>query len=182
MRAWMLTLVAVCALLQGGCSKQEEAPAGQPAAGEEPTAGQATGALEEAAEPGDDTAEMAAAKAARAMGTSADEAPVYIKKLFTHIKEITRLTRENLDDCAKAAEVVGAYVDQHQEEMDALSKQAREAAEKMTDTEKMKYAMQVQALFASEMRELYSVQMQFARKCSQQAQEIGRTLSKLKMK
>lgn len=192
MQSWTWTVCGAVALLLGGCSKQADQPAGSgPAAAParqpeeqassadeaEVPAGKEAGQAEAAAE----TAE-AAARAARVMGTGADEAPACMKKLFVHIKEITRLTRENLDDCVKAAEVVRAYVDKHQEEMDALSRQAREAAEKMSDAEKIKYGMQVQALFASEMKEILQVQMQFAQKCSEQAKVIGGALSKLEMK
>jgi len=131
-----------------------------------------------------DAAEAATVSALREK-VDTEDAPEYLKKLVGHLNEIIRLTRENLNDCAKAEEQLSGYLKSNQEEMTALSQTMEAATKKMADPNdpnKLRLAKQLISLMVPTVDEIQKVMSEFSQKCPTQAAVVGEAMRSLKAK
>lgn len=112
-------------------------------------------------------------------GVDVSGAPDYMKKSIETIKDVNKLIKDNMTDCAKAVDVVNKYVQAHQADLDAMSKAADEATAKMSDDEKMKMGQQMMALMGPNMQDIMATQMEFSQKCASEAGKINEVMKKI---
>lgn len=167
--AWMVALVAV-SLAWSGCSKESEEVA-KPAEAAAPSAEVKT--PEEAVKAGEEAAKV---MAAATEGVDTADAPEYLKKIAQHMKGISKVLKDNMDDCAKCVVALGKYMEDNRADIDAMNKAAREAQDKMSDMDKMKIAQQAAALMGPVMQEFGGVQAAFAQKCPKELANIAGVL------
>jgi FtsZ-interacting cell division protein ZipA len=185
----VVAILAIAGLVLSGCNDKNkekgEVPEKEKAAKkatEEKPAEVATDTGKTDAEAIDDAAKMAEVAAAMAKGVDTADAPDYLKKMVDHLNQINKLTKENLGDCIKAADIIGKYVEANKVEMEKLSKSMETAADKLSDAEKLKMAQQLMALMAPTITETQQVMTEFAQKCPTQATAVGKAMSALKSK
>jgi hypothetical protein len=168
---WVLAMGLTATLLVfTACKKQEATTATDPTSETDTSKG------------ADVAKAVAAAAAEAAKNTNVGDAPDYMKKSVDFIKDINKLMKDNMSDCAKATEMVNKYVEEHKTELDALKKATDDATAKMTDDEKMKLGQQMLGLMAPVMQEVAQTQMEFSQKCASEAQKIGEAMKKLSSK
>ena len=176
------TLLVCFGLIITGCQKdKQEQPEASKAEESAMKTADETKPAEAEATAGPSATEMAeAAKAAagvaKAMG--AGEAPEVMKKMAEHIKGITKAVKDNMSDCKKAAEAADAYVKANQADVDEFNKHF----EKAPEAEKVKLAMQFQALITPVIQEFVTVQIQFTQKCAAEAKVLAKLMKKIQTK
>ncbi|MBW1808139.1 MAG: hypothetical protein JRJ19_05420 [Deltaproteobacteria bacterium] len=185
----VIAILAIAGLVLSGCNDKKKDKAEAPETGKaakkatEDKAVEVAKAAEKAETKGvDDAAKMAEVAAAMAKGVDTSDAPDYLKKMVDHLNQINKLTKENLGDCVKAAEIVGKYIEANKEEMEKLSKTMETVANKLSDADKLKMAQQLMALMAPTINETQKVMTDFAQKCPTQATAVGQAMSALKSK
>jgi FtsZ-interacting cell division protein ZipA len=185
----MVAILAIAGLVLSGCNDKKKDKAEVPETGKAAKEATADKAAEVAKAPekadaigADDAAKMAEVAAAMAKGVDTTDAPDYLKKMVVHLNQINKLTKENLGDCVKAADIVAKYIEANKVEMEKLSKTMETAADKLSDAEKLKMAQQLMALMAPTINETQKVMTEFAQKCPTQAAAVGQSMSALKAK
>jgi hypothetical protein len=170
--AWIVVVVAA-SLAWSGCKPgaEETAKPDEEAAPATPAAGVTT--PEEAVKMGEEAAKV---MAAATEGVDTADAPEYLKKIAQHMKGISAVLKENMDDCAKGVAALNKYMEDNRADIDAMNKAAREAQDKLSDMEKMKIAQQVAALMGPVMQEYGGVQAAFAQKCPKELSNIAGVL------
>jgi hypothetical protein len=113
---------------------------------------------------------------------NADDAPKYLKDMVGHLKQINKLTKDNLSDCTAAATAVEKYVKDNEGNLKALKTQADEAQKTMKPEDQAKMAGAAMALIGPVMQDMMKVQMEFAQKCPKESKDLNKSLSALKMK
>jgi len=170
--SWIVVLIAV-SLVWSGC-KQEAEETTKPAEAAAPSAEVKT--PEDAVKAGEEAAKV---MAAATKGVDTADAPEYLKKIAQHMKGISKVLKENIDDCAKGVVALNKYLEDNRADIDAMSKTAREAQDKMSDMDKMKIAQQAAALMGPVMQEFGGVQAAFAQKCPKELADIATAMRKL---
>ncbi len=190
-RFWGVIAIATLALGVGllGCEKK-----GEEGKAEDSKAATDTAAKKTADEAKPETVDMKAAdkkmdEAAKELegamakgGGNADDAPEYMKEMVGHLKEINTLTKDNMDDCEKAGELLQAYVKDNEAKLQELSKQADADKKDMSPEEKQKMAQSAMALIGPLMQDMMKTQMQFAKKCPNEATALQNAMQSMKMK
>jgi hypothetical protein len=165
-RFWGVIAIATLALGVGllGCEKK-----GEEGKAEEKKAATDTAAKKKADEAKPDTADTKAAEkkmdeAAKELGEAmakgggnADDAPEYMKEMVGHLKE-------------------------NEAKLQELSKQAEEHKKSMSPEEKQKMAQSAMALIGPLMQDMMKTQMQFAKKCPNEATALQTAMQSMKMK
>jgi predicted phage tail protein len=165
----IVVLIAV-SLTSSGC-KQEAEETSKPA--EVAAASAEVKTPEDAVKAGEEAAKI---MAAATEGVDTADAPEYLKKIAQHMKGISKVLKDNMDDCAKGVAALNKYLEDNRADIDAMSKTAREAQDKMSDMDKMKIAQQAAALMGPVMQEYGGVQAAFAQKCPKELANIAGAL------
>lgn len=173
----MKKLLAVCifalvalGLAWSGCKKESEEAARPSAEAEAPGE---VNTPEEAVKAGEEAAKVLA-EATEGVDTA--DAPGYLKKIAQHMKGISAVLKENMDDCAKGVAALNKYLEDNRADIDAMNQAAREAQDRLSDMEKMKIAQQAAALISPVMQEYAGVQAAFAQKCPRELANIAGVL------
>ncbi len=189
-RFWGVIAIATLALGVGllGCEKKdEERKAEDKKAAMDTAAKKADEAKPEtvdmkAAEKKMDEASEELGEAMAKGGGNAEDAPEYMKAMVGHLEKINEITKDNMDDCKKAGELLQAYVKDNEAKLQELSEQAEEHKKSMSPEEKQKMAQSAMALIGPLMQDMMKTQMQFAKKCPDEATALQTAMQSMKMK
>jgi len=123
------------------------------------------------------TAEQEQALAELLANVDTSDAPGYLREIVGHIKNLNRLTSENLPHCKKVLSAVEAYVAENGARMRSAAKRAERVEKGMTKVEKRKLSAQAMSLMKPVMQETMRVQKVFARKCPEEMARMSEIMS-----
>lgn len=101
------------------------------------------------------------------------DAPDYAKKMVEHLKNVTRIFKENADNCDKAVAALKKYVQDNKADIKALRKTGDQAQAKMSNEQKSILSTQTILLMGPIAKDLVMAQAQFVTNCREQAEEIA---------
>ena len=180
-RFWGVIAIATLALGVGllGCEKKDEERKAEDKKADE--AKPETVDMKAAEKKMDEASEELGEAMAKG-GGNAEDAPEYMKAMVGHLEKINEITKDNMDDCKKAGELLQAYVKDNEAKLQELSEQAEEHKKSMSPEEKQKMAQSAMALIGPLMQDMMKTQMQFAKKCPNEATALQTAMQSMKMK
>lgn len=105
-----------------------------------------------------------------------EDAPDYVKKMVEHMKNVTKIFKENVDDCDKTAAALKKYVQDNKADLEAIRKQGDEAQAKMDEEQKSKLSTQTILLLGPIAKDLAFAQARFVKNCRDQAEDIAKAM------
>jgi hypothetical protein len=112
-------------------------------------------------------------------GEAVDDMPPYFHKKVAHLKAMTRIMKLHIGDCEKLGEEMESYMNEHEEEMQALDRAEAKARLEMSPAERTRFEKKAMARIKPLLFDMVKMAALVAFKCPHQAQSIERAKARV---